>query len=206
MRSQHLLDSAQGVPNPHAVRSVTQVSLGLSQSTGNGTQNVWLPFGFALKAQKRVLTKDTPQPNVPYGEQPKHCVPEQTHGRAANLPVAIGGRVSKSPRWGRMGSPCPGHGKLDTEPLPNISFFPRSSSREVRIRVLFSVYFSRGTLPPKKGERRALLGDLVSKFGGGVWFGGCPLEARAQPPYQSTSKGPVLLSQPSIPKPNHQLL
>ena len=41
---------------------------------------------------------------------------------------------------------------------------PRSSSREVRIRVpfLFSVvYFSRGTLPPKRnGFKRALLGDL----------------------------------------------
>ena len=39
----------------------------------------------------------------------------------------------------------------------------RSSSRELRIRVpTFSVvYFSRGTLPTKKGERRALLGDLI---------------------------------------------
>ena len=38
----------------------------------------------------------------------------------------------------------------------------KSSSREVRIRVsTFSVvYFSRGTLPPKRGKR-ALLGDLV---------------------------------------------
>ena len=40
------------------------------------------------------------------------------------------------------------------------SFLPRSSNREVRIRVPL-VYFSRGSLPPKKGKR-ALLGDLVT--------------------------------------------
>ena len=42
--------------------------------------------------------------------------------------------------------------------------FTRSSSREVRIRVPFFsvVYFSRGTLPPKKGKRE-LLGDLHRK-------------------------------------------
>ena len=47
----------------------------------------------------------------------------------------------------------------------------RSSSREVRTRVrrfFLFVYFSRGTLPTKKGERRALLGDL----GGLVFAGG----------------------------------
>ena len=40
---------------------------------------------------------------------------------------------------------------------------PRSSSGELRIRVPFFslVYFSRGTLP-KKGERRALLKNLVT--------------------------------------------
>ena len=47
------------------------------------------------------------------------------------------------------------------EPL-DIKF--RSSRREVRIRVptFFSVvYFSRGTQNPKKGSKRALLGNLV---------------------------------------------
>ena len=41
--------------------------------------------------------------------------------------------------------------------------FPKSSSREVRIKVpFFSVaYLSRGTLPQKKRGKPALLGDLV---------------------------------------------
>ena len=51
------------------------------------------------------------------------------------------------------------------------TFLTRSSSREVRRRVPdFSsvVYFSRGTPPPKKGER-ATLGDLVKIDGCGAW-------------------------------------
>ena len=45
--------------------------------------------------------------------------------------------------------------------FPGQWFVTRSCSREVTIGVPFSVvYFSRGTLPPKKRGKRALLGDL----------------------------------------------
>ena len=53
-------------------------------------------------------------------------------------------------------------GKLRSDCLVGSSFLTRSSSREVRIRVpcVSVVYFSKGTLPQKRGKR-ALLGDLV---------------------------------------------
>ena len=61
---------------------------------------------------------------------------------------------------------------LSTKQLEDPSTWTRSSSREVRIRAptfFFGVvYFSRGTLPQKKGKR-ALLGDLLR-----VSFGGNP--------------------------------
>ena len=61
-----------------------------------------------------------------------------------------------------------GTGRQPLNKFPHVSreTIPRSSSREVRIRVSFFsvVYFSRGTLPPKTGKR-ALLGNLDT--GGG---------------------------------------
>ena len=48
----------------------------------------------------------------------------------------------------------------------------RSSSREVGIRVpdFFDVVYFSGKPSPKKGERRALLGDLVKTNGGHLLF------------------------------------
>ena len=64
----------------------------------------------------------------------------------------------------------------------------RPSSRKDRVRVpdFFQVaYFSRGTLPPKKGQR-ALLGDLVKLI--------CPndLELKGEPCRAMTKDGPKL--------------
>ena len=63
----------------------------------------------------------------------------------------VPGEVLSALRLRRLGSARSGRPRCET--VMGVSL-TRSSSREVRIRVPFSsvLYFSRGTLPPKKGK------------------------------------------------------